>query len=309
MYMRADLTHPTLERIYTENENIKGILQNLESIMDSKGFSKLYDQYSEIEKRIPRNEVLTEEEKTLGSFGVDIRYTSLANELSSFSKDLTIYNIYKELSDCIQDVKQDTKNIFRKDMDVSMDAYVEKNKNLASMIINTKNDDKIHQFTKLMDRAIETLFASLKTLSFIGNGDLLTAIEETHSDYLREHLASKVRKSIDVSEYKGDLDADYINSSVLYECALQDKKIMSREKEAREYEEKQNVLESERKNHIDHLKNSLDEFSKNIEKYKETLLKLKLNRNMIKAKKVFFNLSLVPVIAIPLSCPFLGNKL
>lgn len=28
--MRADLTNPTLARIYTTNENIKGILKNLD---------------------------------------------------------------------------------------------------------------------------------------------------------------------------------------------------------------------------------------------------------------------------------------
>lgn len=142
--MRADLTNPTLARIYTTNENIKGILKNLESIMDSRGYSELYDKYLKISKRIPKNEVLTEEEEKWGSFGVDTRYISLANELSDFSNDLIIYNIYKELSDISNDIKKDTKNIFRKDKTVLVDDYIEKNKRLMSMIVNTKNDDKIH---------------------------------------------------------------------------------------------------------------------------------------------------------------------
>lgn len=307
--MRADLINPTLARIYTDNENIKGMLQNLEVIMDSKGYSKLYDRYLEIANQIPENEVLTEEEEKWGSFGVDTRYASLANELSSFSKDLIIYNIYKELSDCLNDIKTDTKNIFRKDINVSLEDYIEKNKQLITMIVNTKNDDKIHQFTKLMDKAIKTLFDSLKTLSFIGKDELLSDLEETRSDYLREHLASKIRKSIDVSEFRGDLEEDYLDNSILRECALQDEKIMSLEKEAREYEEEQASLARKKENHIVDLKEALDTMGQNIEKYTETLLKLKLNRNMIRVKKVLFNLTLVPVIALPLSCPFVGNRL
>lgn len=307
--MRADLTNPTLARIYTDNENIKGILQNLEVIMDSKGYSKLYDRYLEIAKEIPKNEVLTEEEEKWGSFGVDTRYASLANELSSFSKDLIIYNIYKELSDCLNDIKRDTKNIFRKDINVSLDDYIEKNKQLIMMIVNTKNDDKIHQFTKLMDKAIKTLFDSLKTLSFIGKDELLNALKETRSDYLREHLASKIRESIDVSDYKGNLEEDYVNNSTLHECALRDEKIMSREKEAREYEKEQSSLVIKKENRIVDLKEKLDKVSRDIEKNNEKLLKLKFNRNMIKVKKVLFNLTLVPVVVLPLSCPFIGNRL
>ncbi len=307
--MRADLTNPTLARIYTTNENIKGILKNLESIMDSRGYSELYDKYLKISKRIPKNEVLTEEEEKWGSFGVDTRYISLANELSDFSNDLIIYNIYKELSDISNDIKKDTKNIFRKDKTVLVDDYIEKNKRLMSMIVNTKNDDKIHQFTDLLDQSIKILFNSLKTLSFIGKDELLIAFQETNSDYLREHLASKIREFIDISEYRGSLEEDYVDASTIHECAIRDKKISSRVKEAREYEEKQAILVQEKENHIASLKGKLEIMSQNIEKCSETLLRLKISRNAIKVKKVLFSLALVPVVMIPLSCPFFGNKI
>lgn len=307
--MRADLTNPTLARIYTENENIKGILQNLESIMDCSGYSELYHRYLEIANKIPRNEVLSKEEEKWGSFGVDTKYISLANELSDFFNDLIIYNIYKELNDCLNSIRKDTENMFNKDKTVLVDDYIEKNKQLITMIINVKNDDRIHQFTGLINRSIDTLFNSLKTLSFIGKDELLTALEETRSDYLREHLASRVREFIDISKYEGSLEEDYIDSSTIYQCALQDEKIVSREREAREYEERQSILEKEKENHIASLKEMLGNIDKNIEKCTETLLKLKLSRNAIKVKRVLFNLTLIPVLAIPLSLPFIGNKI
>ncbi|MCI8588454.1 MAG: hypothetical protein HFG40_02250 [Bacilli bacterium] len=307
--MEKDKINPTLATIYTSNENIKGMLACLEVIMDDRGYSKLYDEYLEIEKEIPRNEIVTEEEEKWGSFGVDVRYFSIANKLDHFFKDLIIYNNFKELSDCLNDITGDTKNLFNKEALVSVDEYIEKNKQLIEKIIDAKNSDIVYQFTNLMDRSIETLFDSLKTLSFVGREDLLISISETNSDYLREHLASKIRQTIDVTEYKGDLEEDYVNSSTIYECAKADKKITSRQKEAEEFEERQQLLEREIKNYISELKETIQEAGQSIQVYTDNLLRLKLNRKGIIAKKVLFNLTLVPLIVIPLSCPFLGHKL
>jgi len=50
----VDLKTLVSQYIIRLNENIKGILKNLESIMDSRGYSELYDKYLKISKRIPK---------------------------------------------------------------------------------------------------------------------------------------------------------------------------------------------------------------------------------------------------------------
>lgn len=305
--MKIDTVNPTLARIYTTNENIKGILGRLAVIMDKKGYQELYNKYLEIAKEMPKDELLTEFEKTYEAFGTDLRYGFLDEKLRNFEKELDIYNEYKEFSDLLNKIKSDTKEAFSKEFLV--DEFVAKNKEFIDMLITVKNNKTIHQFTRLLDEAINTLFSSLKTLTLIGNDELIKSIDETNSDYLKEHLAAMIRETIDTTSYEGTLDEDYFDFETLRECAERDSLIISYREEARNYEERQLALENERLNRIEFLKNKLKVCEEGIKKYQAELKKLKLSKTGLKARKVIMKFAVVPAVAFPLACPFIGRHI
>lgn len=298
--MKIDIVNPTLARIYTTNENIKGMLERLAIIMDKKGYQELYNKYLEIAKEIPEDEVLTDLEKKYNQFGTDFRYGPLDAKLKEFEKELDIYNEYKEFSDLLNRIKNDTTNAFEKDFLIN--EYVLKNKEFIDILLNIKDSKTIQQFTHLFEEAITTLFNSLKTLTLVGNNELISYIGETNSDYLKEHLASKVRNSIDTTSFEGSLDEDYVDFESLYECAVNDQEIIARQEEARSYEERQ--LER-----VKYLENKIKVCSENIKKYQAELKKLKLNKIGLKARKMALRFVAVPALAIPLSCPFIGRHI
>lgn len=305
--MKYDITDSILSKIYTTNQNILGMLNILSVIMDSNSYKEFYDRYLEIEKEIPKDEVLTELEKKYNSFGTELRFTPLEKKLRDFESELEEYNDYKDLNDLLNEVKKDTENIFNGD--IVVEEYVTKNKKFIELIIDIKNNKTVHQFTKLLNVSIETVFNSLKTLSVIENSELLDFINQTNSDYLREHIASKIRQSVDTVQYKGKLDDDYLDTSTLYKCAKSDENIVSLMKKAQEYEEGQIALARKKEERITSLSEAIKLFENNIKKYTDNLQKLKLNHAGIKTKKILFRFIAVPAIALPLSCPFIGYKL
>lgn len=305
--MKIDATNPTLARIYTANENIKGILERLEVIMDNNGYQELYKRYLEIAKEIPHDELLTEFERTYEAFGTDLKYTALDTKLRNFENELDIYNDYKELSDLLNKIKNDIASSFSKDFNIN--EFVERNKEFIDVVIKTKNNKTIHQFTGLFADSIKTLFSSLKTLSLIGNNELISFIKLTSSDYLKEHLAAEIRKSVDTKYYEGKLDEDYVDSETIYECALNDHEIIARQNEAKSYEERQAALALERAREIAGLKDKFTGLEESIKRYNAELKRLNLNKASLKAKRLFLRLVAVPAIAIPLSCPFIGRHI
>lgn len=305
--MKIDIDSPILARIYTANENIKGILERLEVIMDKNGYQELYDKYLEIAKEMPKDELLTELERKYEAFGTDLKYGKLDEKLRKFENELDIYNEYKEFSDLLNKIKTDTAKAFEKDF--SMEEFVTKNKEFVDLLIGMKNNKTIHQFTGLFDDAIKTLFNSLKTLTLVGNSELVNFIGDTNSDYLKEHLGSLVRKSVDTTTYDGNLDEDYVDFDTLHECALNDSEIIDRQEKVKEYEERQIALAKERDERILYLQERFKIFDDCIKKYQAELKRLKLNKAGLKAKRLFLRLVAVPAIAIPLSCPFIGRHI
>lgn len=305
--MKIDIVNPTLARIYTANENIKGMLERLAVIMDKKGYQELHDKYLKLAKEIPEDEILTELEKKYNQFGTDLRYGSLDVKLKEFEKELDMYNGYKEFSDLLNKIKSDTAKAFEKDF--LIDEYVLKNKEFIDMLLNLKESKTIQQFTGLFGDANKALFNSLKTLTLVGNKELISYINETNSDYLKEHLASEVRKSIDTTSFEGSLDEDYVDFESLYECAVNDEEIITRQEEARSYEERQLALAKERDERVKFLEKKIRICEENIKKYQATLKKLKLSKTGLKARKMALRFVVVPALAIPLSCPFIGRHI
>lgn len=305
--MKLDTVNPTLARIYTANENIKGILERLEVIMDDKSYQELYGRYLEIAKEVPQAEILTEYEEEYGAFGTDLKYGSLDNKLRVFENSLDIYDDYKDLSDMLNKVKGDMSIIFNEE--ISVEDFIEENERFVELLLKAKDNKTIHQFTDLFNDSIKTLFGSLKTLSFIGNDELVKFVIATNSDYLKEHLGSEIRRSIDTTSYEGRLDEDYVDSETLYKCALNDCEIIAREAEARDYREKQDALAKERDEHISHLKDKIQVFEETIKKYQGELKNLKLKKTGLMAKRFFLKCAVIPAIAIPLSCPLIGRHI
>lgn len=305
--MKRDITNTILSRIYTTNENIIGMLQNLEVLMDSNGYQELYNKYLEIAQNIPANETLTEYEKQYENFGTELKYTPVDRALTKFENELEYYNDYKELSDLINDIKNATTHAF--DKNASIEEYLIKNKQLIELIINIKNNKTIHQFTKLLDTSIGTVFDSLKILSLASNNELFEFIHQINSNYLNEHLASKVRKSINTVIYKGKLEDDFVNLSTLYDCAMNDEKIIAKQQAAIESEKRQTKLEKERENYLSNLFKEINEQEINIKEYQKKLKELNLNINSLKIKKMLLRLITVPALTIPLACPFIGHSI
>lgn len=305
--MKIDTINPTLSRIYTTNENIKGMLGRLKIIMDENGFRELNDEYLILAKEVPKDEELSEFEKTFESFGTDLKYSELDIKLRAFEGNLQLYNEFKELSDVLNRVKVGNKNAFLKDS--SMEKFISDNKKLIDLLIQVKNSKNIQLFTSLIDDSIKTLFSSLKTLSLIGNNELINTIGLTYSDYLKEHIASEVREQIDVSSFEGQLEDDYVDFETIYKCALNDEEIITRRDEALSFEARQAEMEKARNDRISYLQERFKEFENNIKKYKDELKKLKLSKNCLKAKRLFLRMVLVPAVAVPLACPFIGRNI
>lgn len=305
--MKIDGFSSILARIYTKNENIKGVLERLEIIMDKSGYQELYNRYLEIASEIPANELLTEFEREYENFGSDLKYGKLERRLDDFESELEIYNEYKEFSDLLNKIKTDITKAF--EMEFSIEDFVKRNKEFVDLLVVVKNNKTIHQFTRLFDDAINTLFVSLKTLTLVGNNELVKFIGETNSEYLREHLASLVRKSIDTVSYEGSLDEDYVDFETLYKCAVNDNELIVRQEKVKEFEERQKVLAKEYEERVAYLQNKLGVFDECIRKYQKEPKQLKLSRTGLKAKRLFLGLVAVPAIAIPLSCPFIGRHI
>ena len=302
-----DITNTILSRIYTTNENILGMLSNLEVIMDTNGYQELYNKYIEISKNIPINETLTEAEKKYENFGTELKYTSVDRELTKFESELEYYNDYKELSDLNNEVKNITNKAF--DKNTSIEEYITKNKQFIESLIKIKNNKTIHQFTNLLNNSIENIFNSLKILSIINNNTLLEYIKELDSDYLNEHLASKIRKSINTTTYKGTLDADYLKEDVLYECANNDDKIIFKKNEAIEYEKREKIRKQQEEVYVSELFNELKQNDLDIQKYQELIKRIKSSNISIKLKKLLLKSITIPALVIPLICPFIGNSM
>lgn len=303
--MSLDIENPTLSRIYTANENIKGILQRLAGIMDERAYSELYSRYLELSKEIPKDEVLTDSEKIYNAFGTDLKYSELDIKIRNFEKELNIYNEYKELSDLLNEIKKLNNDVFNDDF--VLENLILKNQEFIDLIIQIKNDKAIKQFTTLLDEAIKTVFYSMKSLTVLGNGELINYVNKTYSDFLKEHLGSLVREDIDTTSYKGSLDEDYVDFETLHECAINDTEIISHWNEVNNIKEREKAIAKEREERIASLKEERNNLLSNIKKYQDELKRLKLSSTSLKAKRLFYKLVVIPAIALPLSCPFIGR--
>lgn len=303
----SNINNSTLSSIYTSNNNILGMLQRLEVIMDSNGYKELYARYLELSKDIPKDEVLTEAEKVSCSFGTDIRYYELDRDIRDFEKELTYYNEYKELSDLLNEIKEDSMQLFKEEAKV--DDFINKNKRFVELLINIKNDKCIQQFTNLLNTSIDTLFYSLMQLSVIRNNELLEFVNQVKSDYLTEHIASRVRNLIDTTMYKGKLEDDYLNINTLYACACKDESIIAQQREIEEYKKRKIALEEERKELISLLQEQIKALDIEMKECKDNLNKLKVARKIIYLKKLLFKLLVASAIAIPLISPFVGHSI
>lgn len=280
----------TLTRIYTSIENIDGMIDNLSAIMDSNGFNELNKKYKVLDKKVPRNTVLSNEEKQFGHFGVDLKYYNLDGELRDFEKELSEYNIYKSINDKVNEIKNNSKNIF-KDAN-SIDLYVRLNEELVMLIFDGSKNKYSQQFTTLMKESFDTLFNSLKVLSSFDDKRLIEFINKYESGYVRENISSLIRSSIDTSKLKGSLDDDHIDYDTIVKCSLNDPKTLNILEEAEKYSK---MIKEERENNL-----------RIEEENKKRLELIRKRKKLLKLKLGLIKFLIVPSIALPMSCPIAG---
>lgn len=279
----------TIDLINTKMKNIDGSISNLKLIMDSRSFKKENSIYLELKNKVPKDNELSDYEKKYGGFGFDLKYTELYKEICEYEEKLKNYNVYKLIYDSINDVRAESKNVFKDDFDI--ESYIDMCKKLVDLTESVKNNIISQQFSNLIDSAIDMIFKSLEILSLTDNNNFIDYIGNLNSDSLREKLGEKIRNSTNLSDNKGNLEDDYVDLYTIKKCALNDENISKLISYAEEYKEIQKQL------------------GEDLDDYNNELLNLKKKSTQLKIKKALINFLIIPSLVIPLSIPFIGYAL
>lgn len=296
-----------ITQIMTTKNNIEGILNNLGAFMDKRSYQDLCVRYKELIKDIPRNEILTHEDKTLPNFTNDAKYTGLLSELTSFEKEVLKYDDFKSLYDTLNEMENSSDKFLSGSITIGEYSY--NGRLFIDELLSVKEHPYSKQFTDLIDRCIKSIYKTIKVLAASDDTSLIDYIQNNDLDYLMEALGSEIRKTIDVTNYKGSLSEDFVRGNILKQCASEDQYILSKKEEIEFAKRESQRLENERLERLASIENKLVSIENEIKSNSETAKDLKKKNRILDFKLLMIRFVIVPALALPLSMPFIGRSI